>query len=236
MQGRMFRLLADGNRTRELIRHAPRGILLDRTGKPLVANIPQYRLIAPNGTTILTKEEGEVLEKNGLPAGSFLETDYRREYLYPEAAAHVVGFTGEMTEKEIDDAYYKLRRYHLGDRVGRTGAEAAFEDRLRGRDGKELVEVDATGSIVRTLGRDKETAGEDVTLSLDAGLQKAAAESFPKEEKGAVVVTKPTTGEILALLSFPSFLPLVSLTASLRCADVLSEKGSVSLVSSTTSS
>lgn len=205
IQGRELRQLADGNRTRELVRHAPRGILLDRTGKPLVTNVLQYRLISPNGTTILTREEGDELSKTGLGPGSFLEVDYRRQYLYPEAAAHVVGYTGEVTQREVADVYYKLRQYRMGDRVGRTGAEAVFEDRLRGRDGKELVEVDATGAIVRTLGRDKETAGEDVTLSLDAGLQQVAADSFPKGENGAVVVAKPTTGEILALYSSPSY-------------------------------
>lgn len=211
IRGRSFRLLADGNRTRELVRHAPRGILKDRTGKPLVTNIPYYRLIQPcteetsECTTPLTQEAGEALAKKGLPAGSFLEIDYQRRYLYPEAAAHLVGYTGEVTEREVTDAYYKLRQYRAGDRVGRTGAEAVFEDLLRGRDGKELVEVDASGATVRTLGRDKETAGEDVTLSIDAGLQQVIAESFPKDGKGAVVVSKPMTGEILALYSSPSY-------------------------------
>jgi penicillin-binding protein 2 len=211
IQGRSFRLLSDGNRTRELIRHAPRGIFVDRTGKPLVENIAYYRLIKPcaegqsDCTTPITKEEGEQLEKKGLPAGSFLEIDYRRNYLYPEALAHVLGYTGEVTQRELEDEYYKLRRYLPGDRVGRTGAEAVFEDLLRGTDGRELVEVDATGAIIRTLGRDKESPGEDVTLSLDAGLQKVAAESFPVGRKGAVIVSKPTTGEILALYSSPTY-------------------------------
>jgi len=98
-----------------------------------------------------------------------------------------------------------LRFYKSGDRVGRTGAEAVFEDRLRGRDGKELIEVDARGNTIRTLGRDHEVNGEDITLSLDISLQMAVAEAFPKGEKGAVVVTKPDTGEILALYSSPSY-------------------------------
>ncbi len=213
IQGHRLRTLADGNRTRELIRHAPRGILLDRTGKPLVSNEPYYRLINPctaeqaqeDCVLPLTKEEGEKLAQKGLPAGSFLEVDYQRRYLYPEALAHVIGYTGEINEKELQDEYYKLRQYRPGDRLGRTGAEAVFEDRLRGRDGKELVEVDATGAIVRILGRDRESAGENITLSLDAALGQVVADSFPKGEKGAVVVSKPSTGEILALYSSPSY-------------------------------
>ncbi|TAL40044.1 MAG: hypothetical protein EPN89_20165, partial [Methylovulum sp.] len=115
VKGHEYRVLADGNRTRELIRHAPRGLLLDRAGKPLVANISQ-------GLT------------------------YVRQYLYPRALAHVVGYTGELTEKELKDEYYSIRNYRLGDRVGRMGVEAVFEERLRGRDGRELVEVDASGN------------------------------------------------------------------------------------------
>jgi penicillin-binding protein 2 len=116
-----------------------------------------------------------------------------------------LGYTGELSEKEVNDEYYKLRYYRRGDRIGRTGAEAVFEDRLRGRDGKELVEVDAHGKIVRILGRDKEIPGEDIMLSIDADLQKKTAESFPVSEKGAVIVARPATGEILAMYSSPSY-------------------------------
>ena len=65
-------MLADGNRIKELVRHAPRGLLLDRTGKPLVANIPQYRLIAPCGTgSVCTKD---FLKKK---ENSWKKTDFR---------------------------------------------------------------------------------------------------------------------------------------------------------------
>ncbi len=212
IRGHEFRDLADGNRTRELIRHAPRGILLDRTGKPLVANVPLYRLLKPceedsnqDCTVTITREEGDRLASGGLAPGNFLEVDYRREYVYPESTSHVTGYIGELTEKELEDEYYQLRYYHRGDRVGRTGAEAYYEEKLRGRDGKELVEVDASGKILRVLGRSEEIPGENVTLSIDARIAEVAARSYPVGEKGAVVVTKPSTGEILALYSSPSF-------------------------------
>lgn len=210
IRGHEFRALADNNRTRELIRHAPRGLLLDRTGKPLVSNVPQYRLLKPcskdsnqDCTQLISKEEGDSLAKSGLPAGNFLEVDYRRQYLY-DSLSEVTGFTGELSEKELKDEYYQLRLYHAGDRIGRAGAEAVYEDKLRGRDGKELVEVDAAGKILRVLGRQEEIPGEDITLSVDAGLSEAAARAFPAGEKGAIVVSKPSTGEILALYSSPS--------------------------------
>lgn len=212
VQGHYYRTLANGNRTRELIRHAPRGILRDRTGKSLVNNIPYYRLLKPcslqsveDCVTALSRDEGDALAKNGLPAGTFLEVDYKREYVYPTALSHVMGYTGEISEDELKDEYYKLRYYTRGDRLGRTGAEAVFEEKLRGRDGKELVEVDASGKILRILGRDKEIAGQDVFLSIDAQMQEVASSAFPKGEKGAIVVSRPSSGEILALYSSPSY-------------------------------
>jgi len=211
IRGHEFRALADTNRTRELVRHAPRGILLDRTGKPLVSNIPQYRLLTPCDkatieacTKTISKEEGDRLQKSGLPAGNFLEVDFRRQYLY-DSLSQVTGFTGELDDKELHDEYYQLRLYHAGDRIGRAGAEAVYEDKLRGRDGKELVEVDAGGKILRVLGRQEEIPGEDITLSVDANLSEVAAKAFPVGEKGAVVVSKPATGEILALYSAPMY-------------------------------
>lgn len=215
IHGHTYRALANTNKTRELVRHAPRGILTDRTGKPLVANIPQYRLIKPcEGTDVmvscvtrLTKDEGESLAQHGLPLGWYLEVDYLRQYLYPEAFAHIVGYVGELTEEEMQDEYYQLRNYRRGDRIGRTGAEAVFEDRLRGRDGKELVEVDANGKILRVLGKDDEVTGETILLPLDIGIGMAAYRAFPQGQKGAIIVTKPLTGEILTLYSSPSYQP-----------------------------
>jgi penicillin-binding protein 2 len=182
IQGHEFRVLADNNRTRELIIHAPRGILLDRTGKPLVANIPQDRRV-----------------------GNYTETDYRRQYVYPDSLSQVTGYTGELTDTELHDEYYALREYHAGDKIGRMGAEAYFEDKLRGRNGKELVEVDAAGKILRVLGRQEAIPGEDIVLSVDASLSEAVAHAFPAGEKGAIVVSKPNTGEVLSLYSAPAF-------------------------------
>ncbi|MCX8008974.1 MAG: penicillin-binding transpeptidase domain-containing protein [Patescibacteria group bacterium] len=212
IDGYRYRVLANGNRTKELIRHAPRGILSDRAGNPLVKNIPQFRLLSPckeNPDQLcisrLSEEEGRNLEEGGLPSKHFLEVEYRREYLYPESTAHVVGYIGEVSEKELSDEYYVLREYARGDSIGRTGSESVFEDRLRGRNGRELVEVDAHGRIVRVLGRDPEIPGEDMVLSLDAELSQTVMDAFPKGKDGAVIVSVPHTGEILALYSSPTF-------------------------------
>lgn len=212
--GLEYRKLSDNNRTRNLVRHAPRGLLLDRTGKPLVTNVPQYRLLKPCATrgiqecvTYLPKEEGDRLAKQGLPSGEYLEVDYVREYPYEDALAHVLGYTGELSQEELQSNYYRSRNYGLGDRVGRMGVEEVYNERLRGRDGKEFVEVDAAGKMLRSLGRQEELTGEEITLSLDLDLAKAAVAAFPPGAKGAIIVSKPGSGEILALYSSPGFSP-----------------------------
>jgi penicillin-binding protein 2 len=214
VHGLEYKKLSDGNRTRELVRHAPRGILLDRTGKPLVINTPQYRLIAPcegkesqTCVTYISQSEGDALAKTELPAGKYLEVDYLRTYPYGDALAHAIGYTGELSGEELASEHYKLRNYTLGDRVGRMGAEEVYNERLRGRDGKELMEVNADGKALRVLGRQEELGGENITLAFDAVLARVAAQAFPPGEKGAIVVSKPATGEVLALYSSPGFSP-----------------------------
>ncbi len=181
IQGHQLRGIAEGNRTKELIRHARRGRVLDRTGRVLADNTPSIRM-----------------------NGSYSESDYNRSYTDSTANFHTVGYTGEISESELRDPYFLLRGYHPGDRLGRMGAEAVFEERLRGKDGKELVEIDSSGKITRTLGRVEDIPGEDITLSIDRGLALAAENAFPPEQKGAVIVSRPATGEVLALYSSPS--------------------------------
>lgn len=214
VEGVELRNRSDTNRTRVLVRHAPRGLFFDRTGKPLVANIPRYRLLKPcQGEKLnecveyLTKEEGDRVVKKGLPAGEFLEVDYFRQYLYGESLSHGIGYTGELSQEELASDFYQSRNYTLGDRVGRMGAEEVFNERLRGRDGQEYVEVNAEGKLLRSLGRQEELAGEDISLSLDVVVSQAAAEAFPQGEKGAIIVSRPKTGEILAIYSSPAFSP-----------------------------
>lgn len=213
VQGHYYRTLADNNRIRELIIHAPRGRLMDRTGKVLTENVKQYRVMGPcEGKDKpclgrVSEEEAREMIRKGLPRGTYLEEDWVRRYPYGYSTAHVVGYTGEITESELNDEYYSLRKYIPGDRIGRVGAEAVYEEKLRGRDGRELVEVDSAGAVVRTLGKDREVPGTDVQLSLDAGLSETVRTAYPSDSIGAVIVAKPETGEILAMYSSPSYSP-----------------------------
>lgn len=211
IHGYEYRALSDSNRTRELIIHAPRGKILDRTGRELAYNKPMYRLISPCETQLfdqctkqLDESEHRALKENPIPQGVYIENDFIRMYPSGSATSHVVGYTGEISDKELQDTYYKLRGYRPGDRIGRMGAEAVFEDRLRGRDGRELVEITADGLSTRILGRIESIPGEDITLSLDRSIAEVAQSAFPVGKKGAIVVSKPQTGEIFALYSSPA--------------------------------
>lgn len=215
VSGKTYRVLSDSNRTKEFVRIAPRGTIYDRTGKILAESIPVYRYVSPCEreqketvtlcSKIISKEDAQYLEGEELPPHTYLIADFVRKYYYPEITSHIIGYVSEISADELSDPYYSLRQYSSGDKIGRIGAEAVYEEKLRGKNGKELLEVDANGKTLRLLGETPEIPGEFVTLSIDIGIQESAAKAFPAGEKGAVVVTKPSTGEVLTLYSSPTF-------------------------------
>lgn len=127
-----------------------------------------------------------------------------RIYPQQEVAAHVLGYTGEITEKELEQV--KDRGYRLGDLIGQLGIEAALEDRLRGEWGGKQILVDGQGKLLRLLAEKPSKAGEDIKLTIDVELQKAA-EDVLGDHQGAVVVLDPRNGEVLAMVSRPTFDP-----------------------------
>lgn len=187
IKGSEFRSLADSNRIKEEIVHAPRGIIYDRNGYPLVRNIPGFRIRQPDGKIkILSREEALVLQASGIPIND-LEIDSLREYLYPEDFAQVLGY--------------------LGEDGGKTGLEKEYQNSLSGKDGKKLIETNAKGGKLRLLGEIKAEPGQDLKTTLDLPLQKKAYEAMKDVKKGVLIVTDPRTGEVLTLVSKPSFDP-----------------------------
>jgi len=135
-----------------------------------------------------------------------IEVDIEAVRNYPngELAAHVLGYTGEMSDRAL--AKRRDEGYRLGDIVGQMGVESAFEKQLRGEWGGLEVEVDGSGKVLRPLGQKLSKPGKDVHLTLDMDVQKAAEQALG-DRKGAIVAMNPNNGAILAMVSRPTFDP-----------------------------
>ncbi len=207
-QGPYYRALANGNRIKEIILHAPRGVVFDRQGQPLLINIPAFRIKSCNEretqceTRVISKDQAIEIEARGLGKGQSLEVDVARQYLFGPMMGHLLGYVSEVTKEELGGQ----DKYLLGDRIGRGGVEQYFQNELRGRDGKELVEVDAMGKGEKIISVIKPTPGRNIALSVDLSIQKVAHEAI-KGASGVVIVSDPRTGEVLSLVSSPSFDP-----------------------------
>lgn len=136
--------------------------------------------------------------------GVWTETAQRRQYAEGAAVGHIVGYLGAVERRAIDDDPM-LRMSDM--RVGKSGIERALDERLRGTAGSIKSEVNATGRVQRVLARVEPTKGEDVTLSVDAGLQRRVVERLARERRGAVVVVDVRSGELVVLASVPTFDP-----------------------------
>ncbi|MGF6379912.1 penicillin-binding protein 2 [Paraburkholderia atlantica] len=145
-----------------------------------------------------------------------------RQYPLGPTAAHVIGYIGRISQRDqdrIDDAsdqndsdpdHYDPRldanNYKGTDYIGKIGVEQSYETELHGQTGFEEVEVTAGGRPVRTLSRTQATPGNNLVLSLDIGLQQVAEQAFAGR-RGALVAIEPSTGDVLAFVSAPSFDP-----------------------------
>jgi penicillin-binding protein 2 len=129
-----------------------------------------------------------------------------REYPFGEAAAHALGWLGEISARELGSGEYP--GYRRGDSIGKGGVERLLDRDLRGRDGGKNVLVDAHGRELERLDALESQPGKNVVLTLDHRLQAVALEGFAEAGRnGALVALDPRNGEVLALLSQPSFDP-----------------------------
>lgn len=141
--------------------------------------------------------------------GLTLEPLPKRRYPEGEAVAHLIGYVGEISERELSDSI-RWPGYKMGQEVGKAGIEREYESLLGGKPGERYVEVDARGKVIRPLAPEETkppVAGRDVHLTLDVELQRFANEIWPADLDGAVVAMVPSTGEVLTLYSHPTFDP-----------------------------
>ncbi len=137
--------------------------------------------------------------------GAQLDEELLRYYPNGRLASHVLGYTQPITQNEF--TLLSNKGYEFRDRIGRTGVEAAYESHLRGKWGGEMLEVDASGIVQRSLGIRPAMAGNDLLLTIDLELQKAAENALEDKRAGAMVVLDPRTGAIRAMSSRPNFNP-----------------------------
>jgi penicillin-binding protein 2 len=168
-----------------------------------------------------------IVIKNELTPGDIAFVESHRDFfpelvliqsqrrLYPQNGmlAHVIGYTGEISEQELDQP--EFAKYDPGTVVGKFGIEKQYNDTLLGEDGQRQVIVDNRGQVRQTVGIVPAKPGHDLKLTIDLDLQTVAelAMDAPMKElglehkNGAVVALDPRTGEVLAMVSRPTFDP-----------------------------
>lgn len=127
-----------------------------------------------------------------------------RHYPYGPMLAHVLGYVGRINEKElkrVDPVNYSASNF-----IGKIGLERYYENVLHGKVGYERVEVNAAGRIIRTMARTPPIPGNNLHLTLDLGLQMAISNAM-QGHRGAVVAIDPRNGDVLAMVSTPSYDP-----------------------------
>ncbi len=136
--------------------------------------------------------------------GLIVDVRPRRAYHYDDLASHLLGYLGEVDENELRQP--KESPYRLGSLIGKYGVEYQWEDDLRGIDGGRQIEVDALGREIKPLRSVDPFPGNNLILTIDLDLQRAAEEAF-QDKGGALIAMDPKTGKVLAMVSKPSFDP-----------------------------
>ncbi len=187
VKGNYYQRLSEENRIKELIVEPKRGAILDRKGYVIVKNNP------PQLNTLDDRIESP------------------RNYNNDFSIAHIIGYRQKANKDDLknDNCQNKLK---LGDKIGKIGVEKLFDCRLRGHHGKKLIEVNSQGKYKKTLSYLPPKNGQSIRLALDWQLQKKAYQIITtsettKNKKTAILALNPKTGEVLTLVSTPSFNP-----------------------------
>lgn len=189
-----------------------RGLKLDR--QYLIERLNLIRR-QPGFETMIIKENATVEDIAWVEAHAIefpeLQVELRPQRFYPygEVLAHVLGYVGEISQKELEKPEYADLK--PGDIIGKSGLERYYDKYLRGVSGYRKVLVDSRGRIQAELEVVEPQAGQDLVTTIDIDLQLAAEEQLAKSvtKRGAIIAMDPNNGEILAMASLPSFDPNV---------------------------
>ncbi len=208
-----YNLLIDRSRTPDLA--ASLGFASHLLGRPAAelrenlvksAGQPDYQPVplARN----LTLSEVARFSSEALEHPEFeIDVGHLRLYRYGSQMAHVLGYLGEVSERDLERARDgDGPHYRLGDLIGKKGIELTYDGDLRGANGERAVVVDSRGKLVREYGREEAHPGRKLVLTLDLGLQQAA-ERLLRDKVGAIIALDPRTGAIRAMASSPAYDP-----------------------------
>ncbi len=202
-------LLSRENLKEEHLHEIASGLHLDYDD--LAKKVARYRR-RPKYEPIIIKEQLTAADlafvdshrdPNTFPEMELIQSQSR---LYPENGllAHMIGYTGEISESELDNPDYA--KYNQGQIIGKTGIEKEYNDTLMGVDGERQSIVDNLGRERQMLGIKEAKPGRNLQLTIDLDLQ-VVAELALGDKRGAVVALNPNNGEVLAMASRPSFDP-----------------------------
>ena len=148
-------------------------------------------------------ETGETVQEALLSyPGVMLSETESRVYPYGESTAHLLGYVQQINAEELEER--ADQGYNEQSMIGKSGLESLYEERLRAREGYKLAVVDAEGNEKEALAMEPARDGEDITLTIDINWQTKVYEAYQEDESCSVVMN-PKTGEILALVSTPSY-------------------------------
>jgi len=197
MREEAFEVEADIARVAELLEMTPEGVMR-RLGASYVRDdvFVQLRIIA--------RDAQELIDELLTVQGIMISTAHVRYYPLGRSAAHLVGYVQNINAEELEALGGE--GYHMNSVIGRAGLERIYENQLRARDGREIFIIDSDGNRTITLARLSPENGRDLRLNIDAHIQNQLYHSFA-EDSSASVAMNPFTGEVLALVSSPSYDP-----------------------------
>ena len=153
--------------------------------------------------TVSEATKNDLINKNILGInGVKISTVSIRTYPYDKVASHIVGYVQNVNAEDLKK--HKSEGYTSSSVIGRSGIEATYEKQLRGEVGGKIVIVDENNNIIKTVAQKEAKDGKDIRLTIDIDLQQSLYNEY-QNDKSASVALNPKTGEVLALVSTPSY-------------------------------
>lgn len=145
-----------------------------------------------------------------------VELQPQRYYPLGTTLAHVLGYVGEISPKQLEDPEYQEKGFRAGDIIGKGGIEQYYDEYLRGRPGYRKVLVDSRGRVQSELEVVQPQSGQDLITTIDLDLQLEAEKKLADSptKRGTIIATDPNNGEVLVMASAPSFDPNIFIRGS----------------------